>query len=213
MKQTIVTLLRRVNKGAVMPFVIASLMFPAAIIPQVAGAGNIQGTVTDSSGALAANATVAISNVDTKVTQTTKADSAGVYIFPNITIGTYNLSVSSPGFKTYEKRGIVLEVGSNIAENVALSVEERTRKLKSGPKARITNGRRLFQANDRSEHCDRDAAKWPPTDISDNAVRWRKFSAGRRLHRQQVLLCDHRRLYSGRHGQHHAMETGRWRQQ
>ncbi len=89
---------------------------------QIAGTGNVQGTVQDSSGAVIPNATVAITDVSTQVSHTTKADRAGFYVFPGLTIGTYKLSVAATGFKTYEQSGIVLEIGSSIAINVSLQV-------------------------------------------------------------------------------------------
>ena len=49
---------------------------------QIAGTGNVQGTVQDSSGAVIPNANVAITDVSTQVNHTTKSDKAGVYVFP-----------------------------------------------------------------------------------------------------------------------------------
>ena len=77
---------------------------------QVAGTGNIQGTITDATGAMIANANVTLVEESTQVTQHAKTDGSGVYIFPNIDIGTYSLSVAVPGFETYTKTGNVLEV-------------------------------------------------------------------------------------------------------
>jgi hypothetical protein len=89
---------------------------------QLAGTGNIQGTVVDASGALVPNAGVTLIDASTQVKRTTQTDQAGVYLFPNMPISTYNLRVGAPGFETYEKTGIVLEVGSNISINAALKV-------------------------------------------------------------------------------------------
>ncbi len=58
----------------------------------------------------------------TTVKRETQSDGSGIYIFPNIPVGTYDLTVSSQGFKTYEQKGIVLEVGSNISVNASLTV-------------------------------------------------------------------------------------------
>src|SRR6202034_4633373 len=41
---------------------------------------------------------------------------------PGVPISTYDVSVTAPGFKTYEQKGVVLEVGSSIAINASLSV-------------------------------------------------------------------------------------------
>jgi hypothetical protein len=89
---------------------------------QIAGTGNIQGSISDQSGAVVQNATITITDTATQVQHTTKSDRAGVYVFPGIPIGTYSLSVTAQGFATYEQTGIVLEVGSSIAINANLSI-------------------------------------------------------------------------------------------
>ena len=89
---------------------------------QLAGTGNIQGTVTDSSGAIILNAAVTLTDQATGVKRSATSNSAGNYLFPGIPISTYNLQVTAPGFKTSLQTGIVLEVGSNIAVNASLEV-------------------------------------------------------------------------------------------
>jgi hypothetical protein len=89
---------------------------------QVAGTASIQGTVTDPSGAVLPNAAIVLTNTATQVQRTATTDGSGLYSFPNIDIGTYNLTVSASGFQTYTRTGIVLEVGSNTAINVPMKV-------------------------------------------------------------------------------------------
>jgi hypothetical protein len=89
---------------------------------QVTGMGQIQGTVVDTTGALVANATVTLTNTATQHNRVAVTDNAGTYLFANIPVSTYNLKVAAPGFQTYSRTGIVLEVGSNIAVNVTLAV-------------------------------------------------------------------------------------------
>jgi len=98
------------------------ILTACAVHAQIAGTGNIQGTVVDASGALIPNATVTLIEASTQVKRTTQTDQAGVYLFPNLPISTYNLKAGASGFETYEKTGIVLEVGSNISINPALKV-------------------------------------------------------------------------------------------
>jgi hypothetical protein len=98
------------------------LFFASKGFSQLAGTGNIQGTVTDSTGAVIPNAAVTLTDQATQVKRTAVSNSAGAYLFPGIPIGTYNLQVAAPGFKTYEQTGIVLEVGSNIAVNAGLQI-------------------------------------------------------------------------------------------
>jgi hypothetical protein len=101
---------------------VAVLLLATKANGQVAGAGNIQGTVSDASGAVIPNATVTVTDVSTQVKHITKSDKAGVYVFPGLPVSTYNLGIAATGFETYLQTGIVLEVGSNIDINVAMAV-------------------------------------------------------------------------------------------
>jgi hypothetical protein len=113
---------------------VALLLLATKVDAQIAGTGNIQGTVTDTSGAVVAFANVTLIEVATDVKHETKTDNAGIYVFPNIPIATYNLVVTVPGFETYEQTGIVLEVGSSIAVNPRLAIGKADTKIevKSG---------------------------------------------------------------------------------
>jgi hypothetical protein len=93
---------------------------------QVAGTGNIQGTVIDPAGATIPNAKITLTAESTHVTQTIQADSQGAYVFPNIPIGSYTVTVTSPGFQTFSSKHNVLEVGSNIAVNVKMTIGQET---------------------------------------------------------------------------------------
>jgi len=99
-----------------------ALLSPPSAFGQLAGTGNIQGTVSDSSGAVIPSAQVTLTNQATGVKHQTLSSGGGVFSFPNLTVGTYNLSATAPGFKTYTRTGIVLEVGSNIGINLNLAV-------------------------------------------------------------------------------------------
>src|SRR6185312_115459 len=65
---------------------------------------------------------VTITNEATHVKHTTKTSQAGIYLFPGLPVGTYDLTAAARGFKTYVQSRIVLEVGSSIAVNPKLSV-------------------------------------------------------------------------------------------
>jgi hypothetical protein len=89
---------------------------------QTAGTGNIQGVVTDAAGAVIQGASVNVVNTATHVTHTTTSDSKGLYSFPNLAIGTYEVEVAAVGFQHYRQSNIVLDVGSSIAVNVTMKV-------------------------------------------------------------------------------------------
>jgi hypothetical protein len=72
---------------------------PAVLLCQsVGGAGTIEGTVMDPSGAAVPNAAIEISNPITKFTKTTQTDTSGVFRIPNVPPNSYHLNVSAPGF-------------------------------------------------------------------------------------------------------------------
>ena len=77
--------------------------------------GQITGTVTDSTNAVLPGVTVTIRNVGTGLTRETQTGSDGVFIFPDLLAGTFDLSVSLQGFKPYEQKGIVLASTERIA--------------------------------------------------------------------------------------------------
>ncbi len=101
-------------------------LFAHAAVAQVAGAGTIQGIATDPTGAVVPGAKITLTEESTRVVRTVQSDSAGVYLFPNITVGTYTLSAVAPGFQTFVASHNVLEVGSNIAINAKLTVGSET---------------------------------------------------------------------------------------
>jgi hypothetical protein len=100
----------------------AVLLAPSLLHAQIAGTANIQGTVTDSTGAVVSGAEVTLTDEATQVNRTTKSDASGIYAFPALPVGTYDVKVAATGFKTYQQKGIVLEVGSSIAINPSLAV-------------------------------------------------------------------------------------------
>lgn len=98
------------------------LLFSSRSQAQIAGTANLKGTVVDASGAVIPNADVTITEQNTGVKHQTKSGGDGVFIVTSLPVGTYTVTVTAPGFKTYEQKGIVLEVGSAISVNATLSV-------------------------------------------------------------------------------------------
>ena len=82
----------------------------------------ITGTVTDQTGAAVPNTTVTITNAATGETHNTTTNSTGLYDFPGLHIGTYTLQVEAPGFQSYKKNNIILNVAATMQENATLKV-------------------------------------------------------------------------------------------
>jgi hypothetical protein len=109
--------------------VILFFLVASTLHGQVGGGGSIQGTVTDATGAAIPNASVTLTEESTQVKRTTQTDGGGVYIFPNINIGTYTVSVTAAGFESYTKTGNVLEVDRSISISVKMVVGQTTEKV------------------------------------------------------------------------------------
>src|ERR1051326_6130907 len=72
--------------------------------------GGITGVVTDPSGAVIPNASVMVTNTATNVARSTTTNTDGLYFFPDLVPGTYNVQVTAGGFDTVVKQNIVLQV-------------------------------------------------------------------------------------------------------
>jgi hypothetical protein len=85
--------------------------------------GQISGTVTDSTGGVLPGATVTIKNIGTNATRETVTGPDGTFVFPDVLAGTFDLTVSVEGFKTYEQKNIVLTSTERVAlRTIALAV-------------------------------------------------------------------------------------------
>jgi hypothetical protein len=70
--------------------------------------GTLRVTVTDGSQASIEEAKVTVTNEESGVAKETTASSAGTYVFPNVLVGTYSITVEKSGFKKAIQKGIVV---------------------------------------------------------------------------------------------------------
>ncbi len=121
---------------------------------QVGGTGSIQGTVTDPSGAVVADASVTATNVATGVETARKTTDAGFFVLPLLPAGEYTVTVKATGFQTLTQTHVVVDalacgrVESQVANrrsqpighrgDVAHDSEDRRRR------ARLLGGRTTF---------------------------------------------------------------------
>ena len=89
-------------------------------------AGRISGMVRDPSGAFLASATVSLTNLGNGTKQTTTTNDQGQYSFPVVSVGGYELEVSSPGFQPYTKMGVVIDVNSALQIDATLQIGQAT---------------------------------------------------------------------------------------
>jgi len=86
--------------------------------------GAINGTVTDTSGAVVPGATVVATEAQTGVQTKTATTSAGVYRLVSLPPGTYSITVTKQGFRTAVQNNVHLHVAETLAANFTLQVGE-----------------------------------------------------------------------------------------
>ncbi len=97
---------------------------PAALWSQAVG--SISGTVTDSTGAVVRNASVTALRVDTGVAQSVVTNTAGLFTFSNLVVGTYTVTVRAAGFAPQTVSDITLDVTQQRDLSIKLSVAGAT---------------------------------------------------------------------------------------
>jgi hypothetical protein len=113
------------NLVRVLAVICVALLAGVAAHPQ-GSTGRILGVVSDQSGGNVAGATVTITDVARGVSQTLTTDSDGAYVALNLLPGTYTVRAEFKGFKTFERRNILLEVGKDLRIDPVLQTGSTT---------------------------------------------------------------------------------------
>lgn len=93
---------------------------PAAVVAQ-RYLGNIQGEVSDQTGAKVPGADISAEEVSTHYKTSVKANSAGAFTLAGLNPGTYTVTLSAPGFKTETRPNVLLTAGQLQVVNFDLS--------------------------------------------------------------------------------------------
>lgn len=102
--------------------VFGSIAFQGGAAAQVTTA-SIHGTVTDASGAVIPNASIAVLNTSTGISTAAQADAKGYYVVtPLQPGGPYAVTISAAGFQNYQSNGLTLHVNDNREVNGKLNV-------------------------------------------------------------------------------------------
>lgn len=114
------------------------LVFSCLIVRAQSGAGSIQGTVTDATGAVIPGASIGVVNIETNVTTNTKANEVGFYQVPGLFTGNYTVTITAPGMRTYA-RTLELLVAQNAVINASMSAGSVTQQVEvSGNAVQLT---------------------------------------------------------------------------
>jgi len=94
---------------------IASLSLGAALALAQSGAGSINGTVVDSTGASVPDARITAAFRAGGITRTTTSSTEGAFSILQVPPGDYTVTVEKAGFDTIEKTGVILTTGERVS--------------------------------------------------------------------------------------------------
>jgi hypothetical protein len=98
------------------------LLLPPVALAQLGGTGTIEGTVTDSTGAVVVGAKVTALEVATGVATVRTTTSSGLYTISTLQPGSYTVTVSAAGFETLASENIHLDGLQVLSLNLTLQV-------------------------------------------------------------------------------------------
>ncbi|MCC6341788.1 MAG: TonB-dependent receptor [Bryobacterales bacterium] len=90
--------------------------------PAQISTASVTGVVRDPSGSVVAGVKLALTNIETTVRREAESNTAGNYVFLNITPGNYSLEATAPGFQTVQIPRITLAVNQTATVDVSLQV-------------------------------------------------------------------------------------------
>jgi hypothetical protein len=104
---------------------VLSLCFGAGAFAQSVTAGDINGAVTDSTGAIVPNATITVTSTATGQVKTATSGTAGEYRVSLLSPGTYKVTATAAGFSTLSTT-ITVAAGSITTDNLKLAVGQNS---------------------------------------------------------------------------------------
>lgn len=122
---------------------IVFLVSPTSLRAQL-DQGEIAGQVRDTGNAIIRNAEVRLVNTETGVIFLVKTNADGLFNFPSIRIGNYNLTVSSDGFRTLVHDDIHLNLQQHLRYNLVLQPGDVSDKIT------VTSDEPVLQSQDAS---------------------------------------------------------------
>ena len=116
MKETILHLLASLMAFGLL-FVLST---PSAFAQSQALNGQIEGTISDQTGAAMPNAIITVTNIETGASRTVSTDESSVYRFPLLPLGTYRITAEAANFKKFVREGITLATGQTATIDISL---------------------------------------------------------------------------------------------
>ena len=98
------------------------VLFFAGVLPAQEFTGNIVGRITDASGALLPGVTVTLKSPAIQGVHTAVTDETGNYRFILLPPGVFSVTYELPGFKTFVREDVIVQVGVTTTINVNMEV-------------------------------------------------------------------------------------------
>jgi len=113
-------------------------MLTTALIAQ-SPKGTITGTVSDAQGARVQNVDVVATHTGTNIAFRARSSDDGTYVIPSLPVGAFEVSASLPGFKTFRRTDVVLEVAQRLRLDILLELGATTETITvSGEVSRVS---------------------------------------------------------------------------
>jgi hypothetical protein len=103
---------------------ILAIVFLALLVasPALAQTGQINGLITDNTGGVVPGATVKAVETATGISRDTVSGADGRYNFTSLRPATYDITAELTGFRSSQRKGVVLQANQNLTANFALEL-------------------------------------------------------------------------------------------
>jgi hypothetical protein len=115
-----------IRSRAPLAALVTPLVFAASLLLHAATGGSISGTVADSTGAHIPGAALRLMNAAQQTAYRVVTDSQGLYSFPNLPVGHYDLTIAATGFAAQRKTNLAVDTDSALRVDATLAVGSRS---------------------------------------------------------------------------------------
>jgi hypothetical protein len=113
----------------------------------IGSSGDIQGTVTDPSGAVVPRATITVLDTQTGQRRTAVTDSSGQFRVTNLAPAAYDVSVEAAGFANAIRKPVVVSIGQTVVSDFQLKVSQVATQIEVASEVAVVETERSSQAN------------------------------------------------------------------
>jgi Carboxypeptidase regulatory-like domain len=136
---------------------LACLLLSGLMHAQGVGAsGEIQGTVTDPSGAVISNGTITVTDLAKGLKRTAPTGNDGHYLVAGLPAATYSVSVAKSGFQTAVAKTVTVNVGETVVLDFHMKVSQVSEQVEVTTEPPVVDTEKSHQANVINEQYIRD---------------------------------------------------------